>query len=262
MLISAFLVAIAWFTLWYVGTSLVRNASLVDIGWGSGFAMLALFAWLRQPDLPALFLVVPVCVWGIRLSVHIGRRNLGKPEDFRYAAFRRDWGRWYAVRAYFQLFFFQAVMMWIIALPYLTAMDVPEGQPVSFPSSLPSLVLLGFGLLIWLAGIILEVTADEQLRRYMSTPNRAPFLRTGVWKLSRHPNYLGEALLWWGIWLIATAFGAPLYTAVGPAVITALLRWVSGVPMLEKRLATRPGYAEYATAVPIFLPWKFSRTRR
>jgi steroid 5-alpha reductase family enzyme len=266
---SAALFLFIYFTLWFLVTEALRNGGLVDIGWGAGFVLLAAWRMLLAPSFAGVLLWLAVAAWGIRLAMHIGLRNIGKPEDARYAGFRREWGKGYPLRAYFQLFLFQGLMMGIISLPFLLGYEAArQGQPVSVVVFIGGLLVFGFGLAF-------EAQADRQLAAFLSKKRRArslaasqmenpdfeevglppeSLLTTGLWAWSRHPNYFGESVAWWGIYFMGIALGAPWWTMIGPIVITLLLRFVSGVPLLEKRMRGRPGYDAYATATPIFIP--------
>ncbi len=246
-----------YFTAWFIAAEILRNASIVDIGWGAGFALLAGLQLARGISVPGLLLAIPVWVWGIRLAWHIGRRNWGKPEDFRYVAFRKEWGASYRVRAYFQLFIFQGFLMGVIALPFLYGIRLAERLQGFSPAAL---LIMGTGLALWLAGFMMETISDTQLGRFTRNPdNKGKVMSEGLWGCTRHPNYFGEAVSWWGIWLAALAVGTPWWSLAGPLTITLFLRYVSGVPMLEKRMDGRPGYAEYAARTPIFIPLPFRR---
>lgn len=263
---GAVLFLFAYFTAWFLVTEALRNGGLVDIGWGLGFVLLAGWRLLTAFSLPAFLLWVAIASWGLRLAAHIGKRNVGRPEDPRYAGFRRAWGKGYPLRAYLQLFLFQGLMMGVISLPFLLGF---EAYRLAKALSVP--VYLG-GMLVFWFGLGFETLADRQLAVYLSKrqkqrrqtkegnagkaaePGVGPILNTGLWAWSRHPNYFGEAVAWWGIWFVSIAMGAPWWTFVGPMAITLLLRFVSGVPLLEKRMEGRPGYGAYAAATPIFIP--------
>ena len=248
---------LAYFTAWFMAAEAIRNASIVDIGWGAGFVLLAALQLARGFSVPGFLLAFPIWVWGVRLAWHIGRRNWGKPEDFRYAAFRRDWAKRYRVRAYFQLFLFQGFLMGVISLPFLFGIRLAE-RLQDFTGV--RLIPMGAGLLLWLAGFLLEAISDAQLGWFTRNPgNKGKVMSAGVWGYSRHTNYFGEAVSWWGIWLAALSVGTPWWTVIGPMTITFFLRYVSGVPMLEKRMESRAGYAEYAARTPIFMPLRFRR---
>lgn len=235
--------------LWLLSLTL-KNSSIVDIFWGFGFILIVwlVFALAPQGYLPRRQLVaILVTVWGVRLALHIGSRNWGKPEDFRYASWRKENGpRWWWV-SYFKVFLLQGLIMWMLSAPLITA------QTSGFPAILTPMDLLG--MCIWGVGLLLESVADAQLAHFKKNPtNRGRILTSGLWKFSRHPNYFGEAVLWWGYYLLALAAGAG-WTVFAPLLMTILLVKVSGVSMLEKTLKSKPGYEEYMNNTNSFVPW-------
>jgi steroid 5-alpha reductase family enzyme len=243
-------------TLWVVSLAL-KNSSIVDIFWGAGFVMTAWIAFLLTPDgfLPRKALLVTlVTVWGLRLSLHILRRNWGKAEDFRYQAWRKEAGASWWWRSLFRVFVLQGLLLWIIATPLLVA------QYSALP---PRLVWLDYlAVVVWGVGFFFEASGDAQLARFRANPaNKGKVLDSGVWRYTRHPNYFGDATQWWGYYLVALAAGA-WWAIFSPIIMTGLLLRVSGVSLLEKTLKeTRPGYKEYIETTSEFLPW-FPRTRR
>lgn len=235
--------------LWLLSLTL-KNSSIVDIFWGFGFILIVwlVFAIAPQGYLPRRQLVaILVTVWGVRLALHIGSRNWGKPEDFRYASWRKENGpRWWWV-SYFKVFLLQGLIMWMLSAPLIAA------QTSGFPAILTPMDLLG--MCIWGVGLLLESVADAQLAHFKKNPtNRGRILTSGLWKFSRHPNYFGEAVLWWGYYLLALAAGAG-WTVFAPLLMTILLVKVSGVSMLEKTLKSKPGYEEYMNNTNSFVPW-------
>jgi steroid 5-alpha reductase family enzyme len=233
--------------LWAVSLRL-RDASIVDPFWGPGFAVATLTYWLvdgRQGARGTLVLAL-VTLWAARLGWHLLRRNRREGEDPRYAAMRARHGPGWSRVSLFRVFWLQGVILWIISMPLLAA--------VRSTGALGALDLIGAALA--LVGLALEATADRQLRRFRADPaSRGRVLDTGLWRYSRHPNYFGDAVVWWGLWLVAAAGGA-WWTIFGPAAMTFLLLKVSGVPLLEKGLEkSRPGYAEYARRTSAFIPW-------
>jgi steroid 5-alpha reductase family enzyme len=187
-----------------------------------------------------------VFLWGVRLSSHILRRNFGKPEDYRYANFRKAWGKSYFLRSFIQLFMLQGVLMYLISVANI------QGQSQATLTLYPLLLI---GIVVYLLGLGLESIADSQLRKHIAKPeNKGKLIRTGVWKYSRHPNYFGESIVWWGVYLVSVALGAPLWTIFSPMLITLLVRYVSGVPMLEERLKRYAGYETYVAETSIFIP--------
>jgi steroid 5-alpha reductase family enzyme len=245
-----FAVTLVYMTLAWVVSLIRRDASVIDPFWGTGFIVAAVVYLLLTDGFRgrALLVLVLTSVWGLRLAIYIVVRNRGKGEDPRYAAMRAKrpgsfW--WYS---YAQVFVLQAILLWLVAAPLAPAEGAAE------PARLVALDYIG--LTVWLVGFFFELTADTQLALFKRKPeNRGKLLDTGVWRYSRHPNYFGEALIWWGIWLIACA--ARGYWAVyGPVLITLLLLRVSGVTLLEKSLKeSKPGYAEYVRRTSAFVPW-------
>ena len=228
----------------------VRNASIMDIFWGMGFIIVAWLAYTLTPQgyLPRKQLITTlVTIWGLRLALHIGIRNMGKPEDFRYAKWRRENGaRWWWF-SFIQVFLLQGFLMWIISTPIIAA------QTSGFPAILTPLDWIGTSL--WTFGLLFESIGDLQLMRFKAQPsNKGKLLTSGLWKYTRHPNYFGEAVLWWGFYVIALAAGA-WWTVFSPIVMTWLLLRVSGVAMLERTMKTKQGYKDYIRKTNAFLPW-------
>lgn len=229
---------------------LLRNSSIVDIFWGTGFVISAWIGFALTPEgalLRKLLLCAMVSLWGLRLSLHILLRNWGKPEDFRYQAWREEAGPSWWWRSFFKVFLLQGVLMWIVAAPLVAA------QFASRPAELT--VWDGAGVVLCAIGFFFEAVGDGQLTRFKSDPaNKGKLLTTGVWRYTRHPNYFGDAAQWWGFFLLAVAAGG-WWTVFSPIVMTTLLVRVSGVAMLEKTLATtKPGYREYIETTSAFIP--------
>lgn len=228
-----------------------RN-DLADIAWGLGFIAVALAAtWMGDlVTLAQLVILVLVIAWGVRLAGHVYRRNRGKPEDYRYARWRQEWGRHVVIRSYLQVFLLQGLFMWLVSFPIMVAAAGGE-------------IGLGWvlgGTAVWLVGFAFESIGDAQLARFRADPaNKGHVITTGLWRYTRHPNYFGEVVQWWGIWLIA--LGAPLgwLAIIGPITITLLILFVSGVPMLEQHFAGRPEWEAYKRRTSVFVPW-FPRT--
>ena len=242
--------------LWLVSLRL-RDSSIVDIFWGTGFVVAAWTAFVLTPQgflSRKLLLCGLVTIWGLRLSLHILRRNWGKGEDFRYKAWRDEAGPSWWWKSYLKVFLLQGVLLVIIAAPLLAA------QAATAPARLT--VLDGLALPLWLLGFVFEAGGDWQLARFRADPaNRGRVLDRGFWRYTRHPNYFGDAVQWWAFFLFAAAAGAA-WTVFSPLLMTALLVRVSGVAMLEKTLAeTKPQYRAYIESTSAFVPW-FPRARR
>jgi len=236
-------------TLLWLFSLLIRNASIVDIFWGIGFVIIAWLDYAISPFMSSTkwLLLILVTIWGLRLALHIGIRNWGKPEDFRYAKWREESGpRWWWV-SFFKVFLLQGILMWIIAAPIIS-IRVTDGIPPLSP-------LAVLGALVWAYGFFFEAVGDWQLARFKANrANKDKLMTSGVWKYTRHPNYFGDAAQWWGFYLIALSAGS-WWTIFSPAIMTYLLVRVSGVAMLEKTMKGKPGYKEYARKTSAFIPW-------
>lgn len=240
----------SYMTAFYIAALVRRDNSVADVAWGPGFFLACVAALSGRGDLSARPVIATVLVgaWGFRLAFHIARRNRGKGEDPRYAKWREDWGKWFIIRSYFQVFILQGFLLLVIASSVVTVNAV-ENPPLG--------ILDGLGIAIWLVGFLFEVVGDAQLARFKADPaNRGKVMDRGLWRYTRHPNYFGEATMWWGLYLLALGVEGGWLTVVSPVTITFLLLRVSGVPMLEKgHMAQRPGYREYVERTNAFFPW-------
>jgi steroid 5-alpha reductase family enzyme len=240
---------------WFVSVGR-KDVSLVDRVWGVGFILAAGAFLAFSPALRfrSVLVFALVLIWGVRLSLHIYFRNRGKPEDPRYQAMRAQHGAQFDQSSLWRVFYIQAAILLVVSSPLYFAIQGPrDGNWLD--------VLACF---VWGVGFYWEVQGDRQLARFKANPaHRGTILRTGLWRYSRHPNYFGESLLWWGFFLFALSASFPqgLWAVVSPALMLFLLLRVSGVALLEKTLASRPGYAEYAKETSAFLPW-FSKASR
>lgn len=242
--------------LWLVSLAL-RDSSIVDPFWGTGFVIANWVYFALTPDgFPARkwLIAILVTVWGLRLSLYLLRRNWGKGEDFRYQKFRRDAGPSYWWRSYLTVFLLQGVLLWVISAPLLAAQYSPT------PDRLTLLDFLAIG--VWVIGFFFEAAGDWQMARFKADPaNKGKVLDTGVWRYTRHPNYFGDATQWWAYYLIALA-GGGWWTIFSPILMTTLLLRVSGVALLERTLTTtKPQYKEYVETTSAFVPW-FPRKKR
>ncbi len=228
-----------------------RDASIVDIFWGPGFVLAGWTYFLTAHGTQArkLLVVVLVTVWGSRLALHILRRSVGRGEDYRYAAMRETWGPRFPWVSLFTVFLLQGALVFAISAPLHQAASAP------LPDRLGAMDLAG--VLVFLVGLGFESVGDWQLARFKADPaSRGKVLDRGLWRYTRHPNYFGDALVWWGLFLVALATPGSLWTIYSPALMTFLLVRVSGVSLLEKSLADRrPGYREYMARTSAFVPW-------
>lgn len=224
-----------------------KNFALIDIGWGLGFILISLIAYLHHPvSIKNAFLLMVVTIWGLRLALYIFGRGRGKPEDFRYAKLRRAWQPHPNLHAWIKVFIFQGILMMIVTLPVT----------VGISQEMKSLSIINIiGLVIWFLGFALEVYADHYLNWWKSRPdNKGKICTSGPWKLCRFPNYFGEVLLWYGVYLLAFEVNIA-WTIIGPLTINLLILKVTGVPLLEAHYKDRPAYLEYAKKVPRFIPF-------
>ena len=238
------------FTLVWVLSVRRRDASIADICWGLGFVLLAwLYCFLSPVLTPRSWLVAALMtLWGTRLSMHIFRRNRGKGEDPRYRAMRAAQGRAFWWRSLFTVFWLQGVILWFVALPLLVA--VRATQPAALTA------VDGLGLLLFAVGFGFEVVGDSQLARFRAEPdNRGKVLESGLWRYTRHPNYFGDATMWWGMYALAASTPGGWLSVLSPSLMTLLLMRVSGVTLLEDGLKTsKPGYRAYMARTPAFFP--------
>lgn len=240
--------------LWLLSLAL-RDSSIVDIYWGTGFVVIAWFTAVTGTGglgglAPRAWLMLALVTgWGVRLSVHIFVRNRGRGEDFRYRAWREQAGQAWWWRSYFKVFLLQAVIMWVVAVPVVLAVAHRAG-----PGALGWLDALAVA--VWLTGFVFEAAGDWQLARFKANPaNKGGVLTSGVWRYTRHPNYFGDSAIWWGHYLTAAAAGG-WWTIFSPALMTFLLVRVSGVAMLETTLReSKPSYREYIQSTSAFFPW-------
>jgi len=250
ILLPTFVVVLtAMVALWLVSLRL-RDASIVDIFWGPGFVMVAWTAHLvaDSASVRAWLVCAMVTLWGVRLALHLARRNLGHGEDYRYRAMRERHGRRFPLISLGMVFLLQGALIWIIALPVLAVHAPTAVAPLHGIDAL--------GILLFVAGLAFEWIGDVQLARFKrDAGNKGRVMDQGLWRYTRHPNYFGNFLLWWGIGLMALAVGA-WWALVGPLLLTFLLLKVSGVALLESTIAERrPGYRDYVRRTSAFLPW-------
>ncbi len=224
--------------------------SLVDIAYGPAFVLVGWSAWIAFGDNHPrqLLLLGLVTVWGLRLAAHIllrKRRETG--EDFRYRQWREAWGTSFVWRSYLQIFLLQGAVIFVVALPVLLVMESPGGR----------LGLLDLaGSLLWLLGFGFEAVGDWQLLQFKKVAaNRGRILQSGLWRYTRHPNYFGEATLWWGLFLIACSAPYGAVAILSPLLIDGLLLKVSGIPMLEAKYADNPEFKTYQRRTSAFFPW-------
>jgi steroid 5-alpha reductase family enzyme len=245
---AALTIAALMIATWVVSL-ILKNASIVDIVWGLGFVCVAWAVRLRVDGLDArqTLLVAMTTIWGLRLATHLFIRNHGQPEDYRYRAMRKHWGPRFPIISLVTVFGLQGVLMFLVSLP------IQLGQAPDEPA-LGALAWIGVA--VWLIGLFFEVVGDAQLAAFKKDPaNAGVVMDKGLWRYTRHPNYFGDACVWWGIALVAAETTVGRWGLIGAAVMTILLRRVSGVTLLEKSLVKRrKGYVEYVARTSPFIP--------
>jgi steroid 5-alpha reductase family enzyme len=247
MLHSA-LIILVYMTSLFLIASWIRDNSIVDIFWGLGFLVITSYTLFLSNEI-TLKKIISCCLmalWGLRLSIHIYLRKKGQGEDFRYLEWRKQW-KHFLIRSYFQVFLLQGVIMLLVESPLILINSSPSEH---FG------VMECIGIMIFIVGFTFETIGDLQLTLHRKKPeNRGLLITSGLWKYSRHPNYFGEALLWWGIWIMAIPEVNSLFTIISPFGITILIRYISGVPLLERKYEGRADWEEYKSKVPPFIPW-------
>jgi steroid 5-alpha reductase family enzyme len=249
--LHGFLLIMIMMTLLWVVSIIVKNVSIVDLFWGFGFVLASGFYFLKTggSEPRKTILIVLAAIWGMRLSVYLARRNIGKGEDFRYKQFRKNYGEkkyWWI--SFFQTFLLQGILMWLISAPLLGAQFYGQNKPLGIFDII--------GIILWIIGLCFEAGGDYQLARFKSDPsNRGKVLDSGFWRYTRHPNYFGDSAVWWGYGFLCLASGSWL-PILGSILMTALIIKVSGVALLEKSLKEqKPEYEEYIEKTSAFLPW-------
>lgn len=233
----------------FVGAKIAGRHSVIDTAWGLLFGAIAVAAFGTSTGsgdlLRRCLLLAMTLIWGLRLAVHIGRRSHGKPEDPRYEkllAKGRGNPDLYALR---MIYLLQGVLALVVAGPVLVGMFEPG----------PVWGLAWVGVALWAVGVFFEAVGDRQLERWRADPaHRGGVIDVGLWRYTRHPNYFGDACVWWGIFLVAAERWPGPLTFAAPVVMTLLLTKGSGARIMEQHLRGRPGWAEYAARTSAFVP--------
>lgn len=253
LIVAAMFMTVAWVVHLSLG-----KASVADSFWGPGFAVIAWTTWFvtSDPALRATMLLILITIWALRLAWHISLRSRDKPEDPRYREMRSKHPQTFWIRSLGTVFLLQALLMWIISLPVQLGIHGPVPQGLTWVDWL--------GLILWLAGFFFEAVGDAQLARFKAEPaNKGRILDTGLWAYTRHPNYFGETLMWWALFLIAFQVPGGLWSIVSPLLLTFLLLRVSGVRLTEATMGK--SYSDldrYKQRVSPFFPWPPQKTQK
>jgi steroid 5-alpha reductase family enzyme len=249
--LQGFVLLISLLTVLWIVSVIIKDASIVDIFWGMTFVVTNTYYFLTTGDFHTrkIILLVLVTLWGLRLSIFLAFRNIGKGEDYRYQEFRKKYGPerywWFS---FFQVYLLQGIFSILVSITLLGA---------HFNTQSNDLNLLDYlGILVWLFGFIFEAGGDYQMTKFKKNPDSTGrVLNTGFWKYTRHPNYFGDSAVWWSYAIFSIAAGS-YWTIVGSFIMTFLLLKVSGVALLEKSLkAGKPEYNDYIQKTNSFLPW-------
>ena len=233
----------------FVASRIAGKHSVIDTAWGLLFVAVAVTVFVTSSGSSdavrrALLLALPG-LWGLRLAYYIGRRSIGKPEDPRYAkllAKANGNPTWYALRVVYGL---QGLLAALVSAPIVVG--AYERAPVR--------VTAWVGVALWLVGVFFESVGDAQMHRFRSDPaNRGTVMDRGLWRYTRHPNYFGDACVWWGIFLVAADRWPGVLTVLAPVLMTLLLTRGSGARIMDEHMSGRPGWAEYAARTSGFFP--------
>jgi steroid 5-alpha reductase family enzyme len=237
-----------YMSVWFIAAQIRGRNDIADVAWGLGFILAAAVSLIAGGVYSTRGLLVSglVLIWGLRLALHIHNRNRGRGEDPRYRTWREEWGTWFVLRSFLQVFMLQGILLLLVAVPIVFA-NTAAARPLGWLDLL--------GLLIWLYGFGFEAVGDWQLLKFIRDPaNKGTLMTGGLWRYTRHPNYFGEVTLWWGIWLMTLTLPGGWLTIIGPLTITILILKVSGIPMLEKPYEDRADFQEYKRHTSAFFP--------
>ena len=253
-----FLITTTLFILVFLISERLKRSDILDVAWGIGFPLIAISSLLITQDYQTrnILITLLTVIWGIRLSLHIYFRNVKKKEDYRYEKLKSNIPNPTPIKVFVKIFLPQLLFMTIVSLPiYLS---------IFHPSPNTDLFFLDYiGIGIWIFGFVFETISDIQLNKFIEKKREniveERILKTGLWKYSRHPNYFGEVVLWWGIFIIASSTQLGIFAILGPLMITFLITKVSGIPMLEKRYDGDKEFEEYKKNTPVFFPIKLTK---
>ena len=253
VLFSSLAVALGYVIAVWILSLCMGRVGIIDAFWGPGFVLIAALNYglysERGRDAAESLLLAMVAVWGLRLGVHLSIRVFSDPhEDRRYAAMQTKYEPHWWIKSLGIVFILQGLIMWFVALPVILASTGAERSLINW--------LGPIGIFVWGLGVFFETVGDWQLARFRANDNnKGKVLNSGLWALTRHPNYFGDFAVWWGLWFFSFSCGAPFWTVVSPAVMSFFLMKVSGVTLLEKDITERrPGYAHYVKSTNAFFP--------
>ncbi|MBY9014993.1 MAG: DUF1295 domain-containing protein [Candidatus Lokiarchaeota archaeon] len=248
MLISILGLFLFLFLAFIVGT-LKKDNSIIDIFYGLGYLVLIWISLILSYDFSLRKIIISICVsiWGLRLAIYVMIRNWGKPEDYRYQAIRRKMGDKAILKSFYRIYLFQGLIIFLVGFPELFA-------NLSINPILNWLDIVG--IVLWITGFYFEMIGDYQLRKFLKNPeNKGKVMDQGLWKYTQHPNYFGEVLMWWSLYLLVINVPYGFFTIFGPIIINFMIIKVSGVRLLNKRFEKDDKYADYKKRTSAFIPW-------
>lgn len=247
-----FLFLIFLFSMGFLIAIYLRRSDFADSIWPIGFLAVSWINYLffSFTTIYPFIINLLVSLWSLRLFLHIFLRNRKRGEDFRYQELQKNWRTHRFLQIYFKIFLFQGLILYIVSLPILW---------IQFSASSVNWIIFGLAFPIWLFGFLIETISDFQLTIFRKEKkNSGAILRSGLWSYCRHPNYFGEIIQWWAIWLFAIATPMGWITFIGPLLLTILIIFVSGVAPLEKKMKNHPEFEEYARSTPLLIPLLYS----
>jgi steroid 5-alpha reductase family enzyme len=258
-LLLVFLITWGYFTVIFVVAQIMKNNSIVDLGWGPGFVIGSWVSLIlrEQPTVLSYIITIFITIWGLRLGIRITKRNWGKPEDFRYANWRKEWGKNVVIIAFFRVFMIQAIINFIVGSASYTIILYNQFDFNNF-----SQLIVYLGLVVALIGLFFEVVGDEQLRRHIQKGTRS-LMKDGLWSMTRHPNYFGEIMIWVGLYVSGLVLLADssvpivfyLALVISPIIMSTVLIKIS-TPLLEKNMEKYDGWEKYCENTPMIFPVK------
>lgn len=250
LFLSGFAMTMALLTGLWVISLIIKDTSIIDIYWGLGFVFIAWFyaykVGFENLASTHYILLGLVTLWGTRLGGYLAWRNLGKGEDYRYVLMRKEGGKHWWWISFLRVFLLQGILLWGVSAVFVPALLAKGGLSI----------FIYLGIVLWAIGFFFEVVGDYQLARFKKNrSSQEEILNTGLWRYTRHPNYFGDATMWWGYFCFALAHPAGWAYVLCPMIMTFLLMKISGVAMLERGLKkTKPKYEEYVRRTSAFIP--------
>ena len=246
LFLNCFLIILVYVSGWFLIALYKKRNDVADIAWGIGYIIICGYLFIATERWPLLLVLYAlILIWGLRLSIHIYNRNKNKKEDYRYQAWRNEWGKNFLWRSYLQVFILQGFILLIIISPVINA---AAAAPVNWS------IFSWLGIGCWIVGFYFQAIGDHQLAVFVKQKKPGEIIQTGLWKFSRHPNYFGEIMMWWGIFIITIPIQHSIYFLISPVTITLLLVYVSGIPLLEKKYKGNAAFDEYKKRTSMLIP--------